>query len=266
MQRARPVSSRSRSRIAPVGQVHRQVWAARRGLHATHRACLRGVRARARDRSRRLRAVRRRRAERAGRPYERAGDRDRAQPAAVGERTLLHEPACRGLRGHWSPSNDRYSSAYVRPTGWAVDLDGCGSRGGSDPRGRLLAITSFEWRLEPLDGQANPVTVISGSCRNTRARVGGLGRWRVELTVRSANGRAARADIGTRRLRDVVVVAFGDSYVSGEGNPDSNAVYEGGFLVERPRWTDKQCHRSRASWAMRAAHRVRGLEHQRHVP
>lgn len=174
-------------------------------------------------------------------------------PSASGRFSM--SPRAEDSGRDWSPSNDRYSSTYVRPTGWAVDLDGCGSRGGSDPRGRVLVITSFEWRLEPLDGQANPVTVTSRSCRNTQARVGGLGRWRVELTVRSANGRAARADIGTRRLRDVVVVAFGDSYVSGEGNPDSNAVYEDGLLVERPRWTDKQCHRSRASWAMRAARR-----------
>ena len=50
-------------------------------------------------------------------------------------------------------------------------------------------------------------------------------------------------------------LALGDSYVSGEGNPDSNARYEDGLFVERPRWSDKQCHRSRASWAMQAARR-----------
>ena len=175
-------------------------------------------------------------------------------PSAAGR--FLMRPRAEDSGRYWSPSNDRYSSTYVRPSAWAVELDGCGSSGGSDPRGRVLAITTFDWRLEPLEGQANPVAVTSPSCRNTQARVGGLGRWRVELTVRSASGRVARADIGTRRLRDVVVVAFGDSYVSGEGNPDTNAVYEDDFvLVERPRWTDKQCHRSRASWAMRAASR-----------
>src|SRR5262249_3376131 len=158
--------------------------------------------------------------------------------------------------GYWSPSNDRYANEYVRPTGWVVDLDGCGSSGGSDPRGRLVAIASLQWRLEPLDGQATPATVTSSTpCGKTQAPARGPGRWHVELTVRAANGRLARADLGTRRFRDLVIVAFGDSYVSGEGNPDSPAAYEDNLLVRLPRWTDKQCHRSRASWAMRAAQR-----------
>jgi hypothetical protein len=158
----------------------------------------------------------------------------------------------------WSTSADNYRRSYVHPASWYVSLDGCGSTGGTDRYGKAAAVT-YEWRLEPLDGQrGSAVGVSSNNCR-AYGTVNALGRWHVELTVRAATGQTASADAGTRRLRDVVIVALGDSYVSGEGNPEEPkrvSVDEDGRIVFlKARWTDKQCHRSRASWAMRAAQR-----------
>jgi hypothetical protein len=168
-------------------------------------------------------------------------------------------PRADDSREAWSTSADNYNPSYVHPSSWYVSLDGCGSTGGTDRSGSALA-ASFEWRLEPFDGQGHgPVSLTSESCRTTGA-IPSLGRWRAVLTVRAANARTARADAGVRRLRDVVIVAFGDSYVSGEGNPERRARWgmDPAHLPEVERaagWTDTQCHRSRASWAMRAARR-----------
>ena len=68
------------------------------------------------------------------------------------------------------------------------------------------------------------------------------------------------------RVEDVLLVAFGDSYVSGEGNPDIPAQYGSStpasndwlFInTKRKRepavWLDQECHRSLLSWPMFAA-------------
>jgi hypothetical protein len=157
----------------------------------------------------------------------------------------------------WSTGADNYRRSYVHPTKWYVSLDGCGSTGGTDRYGRAAAIV-YEWRLEPLDGQAEgTVTASSNNCK-AYAVVDALGRWRAGVSVRATTGKVARADAGTRRFRDLVILALGDSYVSGEGNPEEpkSLSYESGKFISHPaRWTDKQCHRSRASWTMRAAQR-----------
>ncbi|HKP88607.1 MAG TPA: GDSL-type esterase/lipase family protein [Thermoleophilaceae bacterium] len=158
----------------------------------------------------------------------------------------------------WSTGADNYRSSYVHPTSWDVSLDGCGSTGGTDRHGKAQAI-SFEWRLEPLDGQGSAVSASSTNCRAT-ATVHSLGRWRAGLIVRAANGAVARADAGERRFRDLVIAAFGDSYTAGEGNPESRAhwtmgPYQKPHVDNAAGWSDRQCHRSRASWAMRAAQR-----------
>ncbi|MDQ3870657.1 MAG: GDSL-type esterase/lipase family protein, partial [Chloroflexota bacterium] len=111
---------------------------------------------------------------------------------------------------------------------------------------------SYAWRLEPLDGQLERVlTVSTGACR-TQIDLPKLGRWRAHLMITSdRGGREGQQDF---RFRDLVIVAFGDSFVSGEGNPEGKQ--RRGSLDVRVVWTDKQCHRSKHSWAMRAARRL----------
>jgi hypothetical protein len=71
--------------------------------------------------------------------------------------------------------------------------------------------------------------------------------------------------------RDRLVIGFGDSFTSGEGNPErlalfSGAPWKGGALPardpdpvslkakdKRAQWTDRWCHRSVYSWQIRTA-------------
>src|SRR5262249_5125327 len=67
------------------------------------------------------------------------------------------------------------------------------------------------------------------------------------LTIRMKDGSSASA--GERvEVRDLLVVALGDSLTSGEGNPDADATP---FAL--PRWQNGACHRSLKSGAALAA-------------
>ena len=102
----------------------------------------------------------------------------------------------------------------------------------------------YRWSLEPLEGQrSTPLTLSSANCvkDTTLAK---LGRWRVRLTIEDVHG-ATHTTSHTATLRDKLVVALGDSYGSGEGNPESTN--------DLPDWVDAQCHRSDAAWPARVA-------------
>lgn len=65
----------------------------------------------------------------------------------------------------------------------------------------------------------------------------------VEVSVRSAGGAAAAARV---LVRDVKIVAFGDSFSAGEGNPHSQWRTVGG-RDRAATWLDPRCHRSLVS-------------------
>jgi lysophospholipase L1-like esterase len=146
----------------------------------------------------------------------------------------------------WSSSTQLYARAYANPSAWRVALDGCASEG---------LIVSYRWRLLPLDGQAEARTHLADRCERT-VELPALGRWRLELTVRSAGGlqHVATRDVS---LRDLLVVAVGDSLTSGEGNPDKNRDFSNYPTIAPAVWMNQQCHRSADSWA---AHAARALE------
>lgn len=156
-------------------------------------------------------------------------------------------------RLRWSTSRDQYSSSYVNPTSWRVNLNGCESKGGTDAAGYPIRIRTYDWRAEPLEGQASGAVTATATTCASRLTLPVLGRWRVHLTIHTAAGRTLHA-LRDSSFRDVVIIAFGDSYVSGEGNPERQRVFdkENGRIIPA-RWTDRQCHRSKSSWAMRAA-------------
>jgi hypothetical protein len=88
------------------------------------------------------------------------------------------------------------------------------------------------------------------------------------ISVTLARGTDADGTTNTVEVKveDVLLVAFGDSYVSGEGNPDIPAQYGLGTPVsndwlfrntkrkhEPAVWLDQECHRSLLSWPVFAA-------------
>ncbi len=162
------------------------------------------------------------------------------------------EKRARDAGKRWDPQLDRYDDAYVKPSGWTLALDACASSPGTGPSGVPFTMRDYEWRIEPLDGQNVAPIAKSGSSCQEWVTLRTLGRWRFTLTTRSSNGRSARGSTD-RRFRDLVVVAFGDSFTSGEGNME--------LVTQTPtrtvrRWSDRQCHRSEHSWAMRAARKL----------
>src|SRR5439155_7473002 len=74
-----------------------------------------------------------------------------------------------------------------------------------------------------------------------------LGTYRVKLTVRDANGQSASI---TKKVvvKDWLIVSLGDSYASGEGNPDVPQKFDqrtlGTTVLAGPIWVDRRCHRS----------------------
>lgn len=116
----------------------------------------------------------------------------------------------------------------------------------------------------PRDGQCFTTAVIA---RNTPTTV----------TVR----RGAEVSTAVIDVDEIVVVAMGDSYSSGEGSPDMPAKYEGfdtpprnnwflaGGVPSRGKvvpaeWFDETCHRSLLSWPVLASLRL-ALEHPKAV-
>ena len=164
-----------------------------------------------------------------------------ASPSAVIQRVRLM-PRADLSTAAWLRTTDTYRPDYVYPRSRAVRLSGCGSR--EDAATNLPAVSpTLSWSLEPLEGQvgAVPFMVVAarGTC-STDTALRAMGRWRVTLTATDAAGLTAQA---SRELvfRDMLVVAIGDSFTSGEGNK-----------VRAPgdvgRWVDRQCHRSYNAW------------------
>ena len=133
---------------------------------------------------------------------------------------------------------------------WPVNLDGCASDG------RGSAITSYEWAV------AFPAEVVrseGADCRTT-VTAPAQGTYRVTLTVRTENGRTSTTT-GSVTVRDYLIVSIGDSYASGEGNPDilpAGGQPIGTWRLDEnpPTWADKPCHRSWTSGPALAAEQI----------
>jgi lysophospholipase L1-like esterase len=165
-----------------------------------------------------------------------------APPQAVALTALA--PRAAASSAAWDPVRNTYAQAYATPSSWRLKVDGCGSRGGANDNGSRATIRTYRWSLEPLEGQrSSPLTFASATCA-TDTSLAKLGRWRVRLTIEDSRG-ATGATSHIVTLRDKLIVALGDSYASGEGNPNpQNGVAD---------WVDEQCHRSDAAWPARVA-------------
>jgi hypothetical protein len=174
-----------------------------------------------------------------------SSSKDRGSAVAISKVALQGRAAL--ATDAWSEMPDSYDAAYVNPETWPLRLAGCDSKIEGVPVPQS-ALPGPSWLLEPLDGQHGaPIRVRAkvGRCATTVA-LPALGRWRVTLTVRDAQDVPVSA-AREMTFRDVLVAAVGDSYASGEGNPDF-PTGPGERL-----WSDAQCHRSRFGWPARVA-------------
>jgi hypothetical protein len=168
---------------------------------------------------------------------------------------------------------------YVRAPGWVVRI--------FDPD--ATAGQSCQWSFAgAVPADANPrsfvaatqralhagATTVSGDCRELRLVVPSDPGDPKSVAGRATATRIApdgsRASV-TTTPRDRLVIGFGDSFTSGEGNPERLALFSGkpwtgGNLPARApdpvslsqndtraQWNDRWCHRSVYSWQIRTA-------------
>ncbi len=127
------------------------------------------------------------------------GDDTASFDYAIREHFVIPEPGDLGPH-----AGEVYTRTGVLPDTWTVDFDACSSKG---------EIVEFDWRI---DGA--PIETTSG-CRDFSQVFDAEGRYEVELTTRDAEG---GEDVARRtvEIEEILIVAMGDSYASGEGVPD----------------------------------------------
>ncbi len=158
---------------------------------------------------------------------------------------------------HWNPATNTYDSTYVDPGQFPVNFYGCQTQSDRDngPSGN-----TYTW--EEVNGSSviNLRAGLPNACEFTHTGWTGQGTHTVRLTVVDSNGNLVPAGrtapfVQTVTIKDWLIVSIGDSYTSGEGNPDvqqrvrttrvegMNGVLRGEVLSPA-RWEDERCHRS----------------------
>jgi PKD repeat protein len=136
-----------------------------------------------------------------------------------------------------------YADGPLHPDTWVVRLNACASTG---------SIVKYSWRI---DGES---VGVETACDGFEYEFPAEGSYSVTLVVEDSDGEedVHRADIV---VRDLLIFGVGDSYGSGEGNPDVDASGEplgdvgGAVGVEGVQWQNWRCHRSALSGQVRAA-------------
>src|SRR6185503_8731808 len=120
---------------------------------------------------------------------------------------------------------------YVNPTSWVVDFDGCNPS--------LPPASRFVWEIA---GQV----ITETRCRFSHSFTAQTD-YPVKLTVTTPTDETASFE-STVTIKDLLIVSIGDSYASGEGNPDKPWN-----VVKHARWIDSRCHRSATAGPAQAA-------------
>lgn len=138
---------------------------------------------------------------------------------------------------HWNRVTHTYDPAFVNPSSWRVDFDACDSSGGT------TNVRSYTWEIL---GE----TIVRAGCKLTYDKFKFLGTYPVKLTVTEADGQSSSYQ-EVINVRDIVIVSIGDSFASGQGNPDINRDKE-----TKAQWIYSRCHRSAKAAPALAARRI----------
>jgi hypothetical protein len=132
----------------------------------------------------------------------------------------------------WDQASATHDPGYVHPSAWAADFDACATE--ADATAAALGAPTANTYTWVIRGE----TIARQSCLLRYDRFPTQGTYEVELTVSGPD--AAGPVTQEVAIRDILIVSIGDSYASGEGNPDAPIV------VDQPaQWVDRRCHRSR---------------------
>ena len=150
----------------------------------------------------------------------------------------------------WNGPVETYDPSYVHPTQFDASFDGC-TNASEEAKGPNDATdNTYAWSFG--DGSAT----LSGHHCNVTHSYGAQGAYSASLTVTSAAGVASAPVTQTVRVKDLLIVSMGDSYGSGEGNPEKPLVQGNTFFpsIATPAlWEDRRCHRSSKAGPAQAA-------------
>lgn len=135
---------------------------------------------------------------------------------------------------HWTEATQTYASSYVNPTSWKVDFDACNSSAASS--------STYQWEIDGVV-QDNPSPTVCTFAHEFTSQKPYL----VKLTVTTPDGQAAVAETVVT-IKDLLIVSLGDSFASGQGNPD--IPKKGG---QKAKWVDNLCSRSAFAGPAQAA-------------
>ncbi len=157
---------------------------------------------------------------------------------------------------HWDAATATYNQAYVNPNGFQIDFDGCQTE---DEANAAPTVNTYRWEVFGTD-----VSAEANACRWSHV-FPAEGEYEVKLTITTPDGAA-----GTYRqvveVDDLFIVSIGDSYGSGEGNPDVPQTFDDfGFVKTGARWVDKRCHRSAFAGSAQAAMTIERADYQTSV-
>jgi hypothetical protein len=127
---------------------------------------------------------------------------------------------------------------------WEVTLDARSSRAPS-------GIESYTWQVPGQPPQRALVTTHKVWLPE--------GTHKITLTIRTNDGRIY-ANTRDVRVKDFLIVALGDSFASGQGNPDVPQVWGGLAVTEGPKWIDDRCARSAHAGPVQAAFRLEKVD------
>lgn len=133
-----------------------------------------------------------------------------------------------------------YDSAHVRPTRWPMDLYGCRTE---EDAGQP-SLTTNTYTFLTADGQR-----ISGQRCKVRVFFPQEASYEVRMEVTAPDGSLVGRWESTVEVKDLLIITLGDSYASGEGNPEYRRV-DGEEFGD---WVDDRCHRSSYAGAAQAA-------------
>jgi hypothetical protein len=180
----------------------------------------------------------------------------------------------------WNPAERLHSNCkaygdYVRPMGWIVrvydasapaDAQCDWSAASGAPASNAPRPTDFAAAMRAAakasawsqKSDCRELRVLVPSDASDPKQVKGL----VQIARKSGDGSTEAIAVAPR---DRLMIGFGDSFTSGEGNPERTAIFTdvswGGIGLPkraqapstRAQWTDRWCHRSVYSWQVRTA-------------
>lgn len=166
-----------------------------------------------------------------------------------GALTMNPSLAMVGSGNHIAQPNERLINGslswYLSPEGFPVTLNACGSQG-----------ESFTWSITNLASSEQqglgPKALSAKTCK-TRVT---LPEASYRFTLKVDDGKASAVSSVNGTVRNILMLALGDSYASGEGNPRNVQAWiqQGGLFTSfRPYWDGADCHRSVHSAPAQAA-------------